>query len=67
MSRSEMEINCECPRCGKAVYHTVRWLRENTAVQCASCSNTVPSIEILRDNTRLVRESDDAERRDTGS
>jgi DNA-directed RNA polymerase subunit RPC12/RpoP len=67
MSRNEIELNCECARCGKAVYHTVRWLRENTAVQCVSCNNSVPSIEILRDNTKLVRESDDAEHRNADS
>jgi hypothetical protein len=65
MSRSEIELNCECARCGKAVYHTVRWLRQNASVECVSCKNVMPSIEVLRDNTKLVRDSDDAERRDT--
>ena len=65
MSRNEIELNCECARCGKAVYHTVRWLRENVTVKCESCHNAVPSIEFLRDNTKLVRESDDAARRNT--
>jgi hypothetical protein len=64
MSRNTIELNCECHRCGKAAYHTVRWLRDNPSIPCAGCHNAMPSIEILRDNTRLVRESDDADRRD---
>lgn len=63
----EIELNCECDLCGKAAYHTVRWLRENTFVQCVGCNNKKASIEILRANTRLVRDSDDAERRNNGA
>ncbi len=63
MSHNEIELNCECARCGKAVYHTIPWLRGNAFVQCVSCGNKTPSIEILRVNTRLVRDFDDAERR----
>ena len=66
MSHDKVELNCECARCGKAVYHTVRWLRENATVQCVSCNNTVPSIEILRDNTKLVRDFDNADGRNAG-
>jgi hypothetical protein len=36
-------------------------------VQCVGCNNKKASIEILRANTRLVRDSDDAERRNNGA
>jgi len=63
MPSNEFELNCECARCGKAAYHTVRWLRDNPFIQCVGCNNKHPSIEILRANTKLVRDADDAERR----
>ena len=62
MQSGEIELHCECARCGKSAYHTVRWLRENPAIICAGCGNALPSVEVLHANTRLVRESDDAER-----
>jgi hypothetical protein len=65
MSRSEIELQCECARCGKSAYHTVRWLRENVSVQCERCNAVMRSDEILRDNSKIVRESDDARHRDT--
>jgi DNA-directed RNA polymerase subunit RPC12/RpoP len=63
MSGSEIELHCECARCGKSDYHTVRWLRENTSVKCPGCSNTMLSSEVLRINTKLVQESDNAAHR----
>ncbi len=62
MTRHEIELNCECPRCGKSLYHTVQWLRQNATIACAGCAGTMPSIGILNDNTRKVRESDAADR-----
>jgi uncharacterized Zn finger protein len=64
MSPNILELKCECPRCGKSVHHVIRWLRENDYVKCAGCDNAMLSAEILRDNSRLVQNSDEAERRD---
>lgn len=59
----EIELHCECPRCGKSVYHTIRWLRDNTSVKCERCGNEMPSTGILRDNSKAVLDSDESERR----
>ena len=58
-----IELQCECARCGKSAYHTIPWLRANKLVACAGCGNSMPAAEVLSYNTRLVRESDDADRR----
>ena len=62
MLPGEIELHCECARCGKSAYHTVRWLRENPVIICAGCGNALPSVEVLSVNTKLVTESDAAER-----
>jgi ribosomal protein L37E len=62
MLQGEIELHCECTRCGKSAYHTVRWLRENPAVICAGCGVALPSTEVLHANSKLVRDSDHAER-----
>jgi hypothetical protein len=62
MLQGEIELHCECARCGKSAYHTVRWLRDNPAVICAGCANAMPSTEVLSANSKLVRDSDLAER-----
>ena len=66
MPTHEIELNCECPHCGKALYHTVPWLRRNATITCADCGSTMASTEILGVNTRKVREFDDAERSNKG-
>ena len=62
-----IELHCECPRCGKSAYHTIRWLQENTSLKCAGCDNVMSSLEILRENSNAVRNSHDAERRASGN
>ena len=63
MLDGKIELHCECARCGKSAYHTVAWLRANASVACAGCGNEMPAAEVLRYNSKLVRESDDADRR----
>jgi len=60
---AEPELQCECPRCGKSAYHTVRWLKDNNCVVCERCASALPSSEILRENTIAVRNAAEAERR----
>ena len=60
MQRPELELQCECPHCGKSAYHTIRWLRENPSLQCMGCENAMPSAEVLRENSTKVRQHDEA-------
>jgi len=63
MFLGRIQFQCECARDGKSVYHTVPWLRAIESVTCAGCSNSMLTIEVLRCNINLVRESDGADRR----
>jgi predicted nucleic acid-binding Zn ribbon protein len=62
MPSKEVELQCECPRCGKSAYHTVQWLRDNASVVCERCANPLPSVEVLRENANAVQNAAMAER-----
>jgi uncharacterized Zn finger protein len=62
---AELEIQCECARCGKNAWHTVAWLRANPALKCEGCGNAVATSEILNENKSAVSKSDDARARES--
>jgi ribosomal protein L37E len=62
---ADLELQCECARCGKNAWHTIPWLRANPALTCEGCGNTVATREILTENKYAVDKWDDAKARES--
>jgi hypothetical protein len=65
MSQQTPELQCECARCGKSVYHTIQWLRDHATLRCVGCETVISCVEILKENSRTVLKADEAARRES--